>query len=41
MVIVAKTKGAQHERKGQCVLMPTDLKKKIKPFYQGQVMKST
>ena len=28
MVIVAKTKGAQHERKGQCVLMPTDLKKK-------------
>ena len=28
MFIVAKTKGAQHERKGQCVLMPTDLKKK-------------
>ena len=27
MFIVAKTKGAQHGLKGQCVLLPTDLKK--------------
>ena len=27
MFIVAKTKGAQHGLKGQCVLVPTDLKK--------------
>ena len=27
MFIVAKTKGAQHGRKGHCVLVPTDLKK--------------
>ena len=41
MFIVAKIKGSQHERKGQCVLMPTELKKKkIKPIYQGHVMKS-
>ena len=40
MFIVAKTKGAQYELKGQCVLVPTDLEK-FKPFYQGHVMKST
>ena len=40
MFIVAKTKGAQHELKAQCVLVPTDLEK-FKPFYQGHVMKST
>ena len=27
MSIVAKMKGAQHGLKGQCVLVPTDLKK--------------
>ena len=27
MFIVAKTKGAQHGLKGQCVLVPTNLKK--------------
>ena len=27
MFIVAKTEGAQHGLKGQCVLEPTDLKK--------------
>ncbi len=27
MFIVAKTKGAQHGLKGQCVLVPADLKK--------------
>ena len=27
MFIVAKTKGAQHDLKRQCVLVPTDLKK--------------
>ena len=27
MFIVAKTKGAQRELKGQCVLVPTDLEK--------------
>ena len=27
MFIVAKTKGAQHRLKGQCVLVPTNLKK--------------
>ena len=27
MFIIAKTKGAQHGLKGQCVLVPTDLKK--------------
>ena len=41
MFIVAKTKGAQHERKGQCFNANRLEKKKIKPFYQGHVMKST
>ena len=27
MFIVAKTKSAQHGLKGQCILVPTDLKK--------------
>ena len=27
MFIVAKTKGTRHELKGQCVLVPADLKK--------------
>ena len=40
MFIVAKEKGTQHGLKGQCVLVLTDLKK-LKPFYQGLVMKST
>ena len=40
MFIVAKTKGPQHGLKGQCVLVPTHLKK-FKPFYQGHVMKSS
>ena len=40
MFIAAKTKGAQHGLKTQCALVPKDLKK-IKPFYQGHVMKST
>ena len=37
MFIVAKTKGAQHGHKGECVLLPTDLEK----IYQGHVMKIT
>ena len=40
MFINAKTKGAPHGLKGQCVLVPTDLKK-FKPFYQGCVVNST
>ena len=32
MFIVAKMKGAQHELKKQCVLVPTDLKKKSDHF---------
>ena len=39
MFIVAKTKGAQHGLKGQCVLVPTDLKK-FRLFYQDPVMKN-
>ena len=27
MFIIGKTKGAQHELKGQCVVVPTDLQK--------------
>ena len=27
MFIISKTKGAQHELKGQCVVVPTDLQK--------------
>ena len=40
MFTVAKTKGAQHGLKGQCVLVPAGLKK-FKPFYQSHEMKST
>ena len=40
MFIVAKTKGAQHGLKGQCVLVPTDLKK-FQTISQDHVMKST
>ena len=29
-LLVAKVEGAQHELKTQCVLLPTDLKKKIR-----------
>ena len=32
MFIVAKTKGAKHKLKRQCVLVPTDLKKKTNHF---------
>ena len=32
MFVVAKTKGAQHGLKGQCVSVPTDLKKNSNHF---------
>ena len=34
------TKGAQHGLKGHCVLVPTDLKKKMRLFYEGHVIRS-